>query len=235
MRRSPAPPLKGQDRPTPGAAAPWFTQALVRMRRHFWLKTFGFTAFMSLFFIAYFHILRQPAYAVTLMPLTTVDRLIGFQPLALPVYLSLWFYVGIAPMLLRQVRELIVYSMWMTALCVAGLAVFYFWPTAAPPHSVDLAKYPAFAVLQGVDAAGNAFPSLHVATAVFTAGWVDHLLRELRAGRAMRILNWSWLLLISYSTLAIKQHVLLDLIAGWAFGLAFVLPSLAWRSRNEHA
>ena len=114
----------------------------------------------------------------------------------------------------------------MGALCASGLAAFYFWPSAVPRLVLDLAEHPAFAVLQGVDAAGNACPSLHVAAAVFSAFWIDHLLRRFEAGRIARGLSLVWLALIVYSTLAIKQHVVLDVLAGAALALLFALPSL---------
>ncbi len=205
------------------------------MRAHVVLKTLGITAFMALFFVGYFHVLRHPTHPVTTMPLTALDRWIGFEPDALAAYVSLWVYVGVAPGLLLTLRELLVYGMWAAGLCLAGLACFYFVPTAVPPSGLDLAGYPGFALLQGVDAAGNACPSLHVAAAIFSAVWIDHLLRELRAWPALRIVNAAWFLLIAWSTMAVKQHVALDVLAGSVLGLTFALPSLRWRARERAA
>ena len=147
--------------------------------------------------------------------------------------MSLWLFVGIAPMLLRQRGEMLTYALWMAALCSSGLAIFYVWPTAVPPLLLDLDQHPALAVLQRVDAAGNACPSLHVASAVFSAIWLSRLLRELRAAASARLLNWGWLILIVYSTLAIKQHVVLDAVAGGLLGLVFALASLEPRRRGQ--
>ena len=201
------------------------------MRLHLVLKTVGITAFMWIFFIAYFHLLRHPAYPVVVMPLTALDRLIGFQPLALAAYLSLWFYVGIAPALAGSLVEAIVHGLWAAALCSVGLACFYFWPNAvpAPAFAPDLADQPAFALLQGVDAAGNACPSLHVATAMFSAICLHDLLRRVGVPPAVRWLNALWFVAIAYSTLAVKQHVVVDVLAGALLGVVFALPSLRWR------
>lgn len=144
-------------------------------------------------------------------------------------YASLWFYVGIASGLLSSVRELVAYGFWIGELCIAGLSCFYFWPTAMPPQALDLTQYPGFSVLQGMDAAANACPSMHVATAAFSAIWLDRLLGEVRAGPIVRAANWCWFVLIAYSTLAIKQHVALDVAAGLLLGTAFALPSLRFR------
>lgn len=202
---------------------------LARLKRYLLLKVAGTTAFITLFFVGYFHVLLHPAHLVTPMPEIWLDRLIGFQPIALVFYASLWVYVGLPPALLSGLRELVAYGCWIAALCLAGLACFYFWPTAVPPYPVDTTLYPAFAVIQGLDAPGNACPSLHVATAAFSAIWLDRLLRELGSGVTMRTVNGLWFLAIAWSTLATKQHVALDVLAGLLLGLAFALPSLRLR------
>lgn len=210
-------------------APTWTRDIGERIRCLFWLKAIGTTVFTWLFFIGYFHLLRNPAYPVAVMPLTALDRLIPFQPYALGAYLSLWFYVGIAPGLQLSFRELVVYGLWIGALCLTGLGLFYFWPTQIPPLAMDVSGFPGFAMLQGVDAAGNACPSMHVAVAIFTALWIEHLLRQARTPVLLRMLNGAWFLAIAYSTLAVKQHVVLDVVAGALLGMAFALPSLRWR------
>lgn len=186
---------------------------------------------MTLFFLAYFHLLHHPVYPVTEMPLTAVDRLIPFAPWGLPAYASLWLYVFLPPTLLVNLRQLYSYTGWIAGLCLTGLACFYFLPTAVPPSGVVASDALGFAILKGVDAAGNACPSLHVATAVFSAIWLDHLLRGMAASRLILLLNALWVSLICWSTLAIKQHVFLDLIGGLLLAFAFALPSLRLRPR----
>ncbi len=214
----------------PPARAPAWTAALgVRMRKHLALKLVGTTAFTWLFFIGYFHLLRHPAYPLSVMPLVALDRLVPFQPQMLPIYLSLWFYVGIAPGLQLTFNQLLVYGLWVGALCVTGLTLFYFWPTEIPPLMPHTAGFAGFSVLRGVDAAGNACPSMHVAVAMFSALWIERVLRLVQAPAPLRLLNAAWFLAIAYSTLAIKQHVVLDVLAGALLGIAFALPSLHWR------
>lgn len=210
---------------------PWTTEIALRMRRHFLLKLFGTAASVWAFFICYFWLLRHPAYPVVVMPLTALDHLIPFQPVTLFAYLSLWLYVGVAPGLHRTFRELVVYGLWAGALCVAGLGLFYFWPTAVPPLTIDVSGHPGFKMLQGVDASGNACPSMHVAIAMFTVIWVEHLLRNAGAPPALRAINVAWFLAISWSTLAVKQHVVIDVLAGALLGMVFAIPSLRWRPR----
>lgn len=201
-----------------------------RVRHRFVLKTLGITGFMWVFFLAYFHLLRHPAQPVIVMPLTALDHWVGFEPAALAAYVSLWVYVGIPAGLMRSLHHLVVYGLWIGALCLTGLACFYLVPTAVPPMAlpVDVAQHPGFALLQGVDAAGNACPSLHVATAVFSALWVQHQLRGMDAPQWVRALSALWAALIVWSTMATKQHVALDVAAGTLLALVFAAPSMRW-------
>lgn len=190
--------------------------------------------FTWIFFIAYFELLRGPAHPVTVMPLTPLDALIPFQPGAVWAYVSLWVYIGIAPALLPTMAAGYRYAAWAAALCGSGLLCFWLWPTMVPPslHAVDAgsAAEAGFALLRGIDAAGNACPSLHVASAVFSGMWIARVLRAAGAPGALQAINLAWLLAIVWSTVAIRQHVVLDVAAGAALGLAFGLVSSRWGS-----
>jgi hypothetical protein len=193
------------------------------------LTLFGTTLLTGLFFIAYFYVQRHPAYTPTILPLTALDRLVPFQPSALLAYVTLWVYIGVGPGLQRTSAELAVYTLWICGLCIAGLGIFYFWPTQVPVLAPQTTDFPGFAVLRGVDKTSNACPSLHVAVAIFTAVRVDEVLHSTRSPLPMRLLNATWFSVIAYSTLATKQHVALDAAAGTLLGLMFVLLSLHWR------
>ena len=212
----------------------WKARLMARMRFRFVTKFVGISAFNWIFFIGYFHLLRNPSGPATEMPLSALDHWIPFTPAALGAYVSLWLYTGIPAGLMPSLRQLIIYGLWMGAMCAAGLLLFYAFPTAVPAQAlpVDVALHPGFALLQGVDSAGNACPSLHVATAMFSALWIERILSQLRTPVALRVLNWLWLGLIVYATMAIKQHVLLDVIAGMALAALFAWPSLRWFMRS---
>lgn len=208
---------------------PWYRQAAVVIPRHLVLKSIGTTLFIGLFFGAYFYLLKDPAYPTTVMPITFLDRVIGFQPLALPIYISMWVYVSLPPALLATRRELYGYGVAMAGTCLAGLIVFYFWPTAVPAADIDWALYPDVNFLKSMDASGNACPSLHVATAVFSAIWLHHLLRRFGAPSWILTLNWGWCIGIVYSTLATRQHVAVDVLAGLVLGVSGAYLSLRHR------
>ena len=203
------------------AAAPralWRADVWSRVRCAWFAKMTATTLGISGFFVAYFWVLHHPRFPLTVMPLTALDRWVDFRPEALPVYLSLWLYVSLAPALLKSLRELASFGLAALALSAIGLGIFTLWPTAIPSFDIDWSQHPSIQFLKTVDVASNACPSLHVAFAVFAALWLERLLLEMHSAMALRVLNALWCLGILYSTLATRQHVVIDVVAGAALG-----------------
>jgi len=190
-----------------------------RMRAQFWLKSFGVPCFMALFFLGYIEILKHAFFPVREMSLTAIDRLIPYQPYAWSLYISLWVYVQLPLCLIDRRRELVLYGATAVVISLVGFVFFIFWPTAVPIAIVDTADS-LFAGIRSIDTTGNSCPSLHVAFAVFTAIWLERFFRRTKISVAARFLNVGWCLGIIYSTLATKQHVVLDACAGAGLGLA---------------
>ncbi len=212
------------------STTPWYRQIAAVIPKHMALKSIGTMLFIGLFFGAYFYLLKDPAYPTTVMPIIFLDRLIGFWPQSLPVYASLWLYVSLPPALLATKRELYGYGVSMAGTCTAALIIFYFWPTAVPAANINWALYPDMHSLKNMDASGNACPSLHVATAVFSGFWLHHLLRRFGSPRWLLTFNGVWCIAILYSTLATRQHVALDVLAGLALGVLAAVLSLQHRT-----
>jgi len=213
----------------------WTSQAAVAFWRLWIWKFIGSVAFAGLFFVGYFALLKHPSHAVTTMPVLAIDRAIPFQPHMIWVYVSLWFYLELAPCLLESKREILSYGVALTLMALSAFAIFYFWPTRVPVFQVDWSEYTMFSWLKQTDAAGNACPSLHVAFAVFTARWVDVVFKRLRAGPLPHFLNWAWSLAIIYSTIATRQHVAIDVGAGAALGAIFAALHVNWLRSRETA
>ena len=208
------------------APDPW-TRQIARRVAYLWpLKAVGTMVFMGIFFWAYFSVLRAPLGVPSVMPLTVVDRWIPFSVHAFPAYASLWVYASLTPALLREFRPLASFGLWMAAMCLFCLGVFWLYPTMVPAPDIDWALYPEMSVLKGVDASGNACPSLHVASAVFTAIWLNRILRSVAAPPFLDALNWALCLAILWSTIATRQHVVIDVLAGGLVGVTFALLAL---------
>lgn len=181
--------------------------------------------FILLFFWAYQHVLRNPGLAVVTMPVTVFDSWVAFCPESFWLYASLWLYTSLPPALTRSWRELIGYGAAIFLVCAIGVGIFAVYPTAVPMFDIDWIQHPGFAMLKRIDTAGNAFPSLHVATAVFSAIWLDRQLRDTGANTAVRGFSGLWCIGIVYSTMATKQHVAFDVAGGLVLG-----AGLGWLS-----
>lgn len=199
---------------------------IVRFWIHWCLKAVGVMAFTGIFFAIYFYLLKHSLFPITQMPLTVVDRFIGFQPYFLYFYLSLWVYVSLVPALIKTKRELFYYGGYIGVMCLVGIAIYIGFPTTIPNALIDWNHYPEFTFLKTVDAAGNAFPSMHVASAFFSLFWLREQLKQMKAPRFFLWINWLWCLGIIYSTVAIKQHVFLDVLGGIVLGGMFAFLTL---------
>lgn len=210
----------------------WRRAIVQRVTSHSLLKGSSTMIGIGLFFAAYFWVLHHPLGDVTTMPVLALDRWLDFEfaamPLYLSLYLSLWVYVSLGPALLPDRRALLGYGIACTVIAGVGLTLFLFWPTKVPPLAAEVASHAGMAMLRGVDMSGNACPSLHVAFAVFAAVGLARELRAIGAPHWLRALNALWCTGIVYSTLATRQHVVLDALAGALLGAAVAALLAGW-------
>lgn len=201
----------------------WHAQIVYRLKSDWLLKSVGTSVFMAAFFYCYFAVLRSPAFPVGIMPTTPVDDAIIFWPSAFYIYASLWVYTSLVPALQPSFYRLTVYGWGIGLVCATGLVFFYFWPTAVPFSSANWFNDPSMKVLRELDMAGNACPSLHVASSIFTAMCMRRQLSSMACPNWLHAINWVWCALIVYSTMAIKQHVMWDVVAGLILGIVFAV------------
>jgi membrane-associated phospholipid phosphatase len=161
-----------------------------------------------------------------------LDRWLDFEFAAMPLYLSLWVYLSLGPALLPDRRALLRYGAACLFIAAVGLTLFLFWPTKVPPLTAavaaEVADHAGMTMLRGVDMSGNACPSLHVAFAVFAAVGLARELRSIGASAWVGALNALWCFGIVYSTLATRQHVVLDVLGGALLGALAALLLAAW-------
>jgi membrane-associated phospholipid phosphatase len=178
------------------------------------VKMIGTTVGISGFFVVYFWVMHNPPSEPMVMPLTRLDHWVDVSDDAMVLYGSLWFYISLAPAFAKDKAELWACARDAAIMAAVGLVVFWLFPTTVPVFAVDWAQYPALQFLKATDVGGNAFPSLHVAFAVLTAVLLERQLRSVQAPTWLRVLNLLWAFGIVYSTLATRQHVLLDVLGG---------------------
>jgi len=212
----------------------WKDELAKRLRTRWLFKMLSTMIGIAGFFYAYFWVMRHPLSAMTAMPLTWMDELVVFWPQSFLLYISLWVYVGLGTALAKDLRELTAFGASSLVMIVVGLGIFMIAPTKVSGFPIDWSRYPSLAFLRSVDIAGNACPSLHAAFAVFTAFVVHSHLTAIRAARALRVCNVLWCLGILYSTMATRQHVALDVIAGSVLAVpASILYARAGRIRSQ--
>jgi membrane-associated phospholipid phosphatase len=147
-----------------------------------------------------------------------LDRMMAVQPAWAAIYLSLYVFVIILPMLVLRDRELFRRAMrGYLSVMLTAYAVFLLYPTVAP-HT-DAVEGTGFAVwllrlIYSLDAPYNCFPSLHVAYSFVAA------LACYRVHRQVGIAAVAWAALIGVSTIYTKQHYVVDVLAGAAMGIA---------------
>lgn len=206
---------------------PLWTRAIAHRITSLWpVKAVGTTVFMTLFFWAYFTVLENPSRPPFVVPTMAIDHWISLVPWAYGFYVSLWVYVSLPPALLLNMRALLHFGGWVLTMCLLCLVFFWWFPTQTPTLDIDWQRYPGLALIKGLDAPGNAFPSLHVASAVFSAFWLRRIFAAIGTPRWLQTLNVLQCLAIAWSTIATLQHVAWDVMAGAAVGAAFGWASL---------
>jgi membrane-associated phospholipid phosphatase len=193
----------------PVATPTSWARALGRRALALWpLKLIGNTLATIGFFPLYFWVMRHSGEAWVL-PLTPIDRLVAFWP----------------ALFSRDRRELTAFSLACALMTTIALVVFWCLPTAIPNFTIDTSPGTTLHFLKTKDSAGNAFPSLHVSFSVFACVVLARQLRSVGAPAWLRGLNLAWAAGIVYSTMAVRQHVLIDVGGGFVLGVVFGLAT----------
>ena len=176
-------------------------------------------AITVLFWVVYFHLERLSHGSVTQMPVSAVDRVIPFVPSAAFVYVSQFITVPLVVWLMTSRRQLLRCCRGLLLLMGVSFLVFYFWPTVISRPGIVPGRFFIYDLVVGADKSGNACPSLHAAFGIFTAGCAWEVFQGWRNRRWLIGASWVWTAGVLASTLLIKQHVMLDLLAGGLLGI----------------
>lgn len=145
------------------------------------------------------------------MPQLAIDRVIPFCFNGMWLYFS--FYLLLATVGLVVEKKLFIQYLytigWVTAV---SHAVFLFYPNGVMRGDIDFDSVPViYQVLASLDMPRNAMPSLHASLSVVAAIAVQFSVNFPKWSKG---LVWLWVLGIFWSTIALRQHVSLDLLAG---------------------
>jgi len=176
------------------------------------------------------HLIGAPEWTPSATPL---DDAIAFDARWVWVYHSLVLLVPIVPLMATRREELVRYANGLVLLCLPCFAIFALFPVAGPrPEAAALiARDNAlYQLILGLDGTGNSLPSLHVGLTLYNLCFGYHLAKRALTPERLRVYVIAatvWGTAIVFSTLAIKQHWLIDLPPGALLG--WLACRFSWR------
>ena len=105
--------------------------------------------------------------------------------------------------------------------------IFLFWPTGIVRGIEPQTTLHSW--LLSIDQPRNVLPSLHASLAVYAGLIMQKTFNQRQTSTGFQTLLLTWVLLILWSTIAIRQHVAIDIAAGALLGIV-VYAILAWNS-----
>ena len=206
----------------PGAYSPRLWLELRRRIRFMWVTKMLLTAGgIASFLWLYFVVMTNPLGTPRAVYMTALDHWIPASELMLVPYGSLWVYLSLSLALIGTRAEVRAFVTAAGAMSMVGLIVFWTLPTFAPIAFSRISDYPWLAFLRRTDFLGNALPSLHVAFALLSGCLIRQQMRLMHVPSWWHAINIIWFLSICYSTLATRQHAILDVVGGLIFGRVF--------------
>jgi membrane-associated phospholipid phosphatase len=186
-----------------------------RARTHWRIKAALTLALAVFFCVPYFALQRVPVFPARTLPVSGIDRAIGFEPRWVWIYQSVYLLLVLVPWMVTSREGLRRYAAGFAGLSTAAFLCFFFVPVIGPRPDGQVTNV-MFRILASYDRPLNCFPSLHVGLAVYTmlaARWIlDGTWRPTRNG--LLFLGWFWTALIAYAAVATKQHYAIDIPAG---------------------
>ena len=179
---------------------------------------------ITMIFVPYLLIQKLSIFEITIIPETTVDRLIPFNDGFIWVYNTLSLFAIIVTFQFTEKRELLKYVGGILVISIASMLIFVFFPTECPrpPLEGTTEFYQYFITL---DKPSNALPSLHISVVLYTMLTV---VINVEMNRAFKVILGVWCAVIIYSTLATKQHLMLDVYAGVLLAVLVFFANLRW-------
>src|SRR5438034_9678040 len=131
------------------------------------LKLELYLALSAAFCVCYFSLQRFPLFSTRTLPLTSLDRAIGFHPEGIYVYQSVYALVPLFPFLARTRGQLMQYTRGFLCLCGISFLIFALVPIVCPRPDGET-SVAMFRLMTSYDGKINTNPSLHVGLRVYS-------------------------------------------------------------------
>jgi membrane-associated phospholipid phosphatase len=165
------------------------------------------------------------------LALTYIDKAVGFHAIWGWVYISFFILLMIALLKAPVAISKRCAIVWILNTIVA-CACFYFVPTKMPFEYVNdpVKGCRIMKLIWLVDGNYNCFPSLHIANSLAVTYFFN-----LKRVLPVKILFWTWCMLITYSVLSIKQHYFYDILGGvWLAFINVLIVKWIYQSPQEN-
>lgn len=168
----------------------------------------------------------------TSVPMVAGDELFNFSPPWILIYFSSYVSIPLSYLLIfNKISKRFIRS--FLTLTIISFIIFMLFPTKVPRYDFDYSHMNfifsfLFQVLHSADSPTNCIPSLHVSTAFLIFYLSLSMQRKLLIG-----LSFLYAILVSLSTLFVKQHLLLDVYSGFiAASLVYIFIRLLERNNG---
>lgn len=151
---------------------------------------------------------------------------IPFVPDAIIAYLLIFPFLLAPVFLVKRYSDFIPVLGVYAALVFVSLVIFFQFPTIMARPNTPVYGFAGwlFGIIRAIDGPNNLFPSLHVSSVVYVAQVNGFFCPKAKWP------SWVCAVLISVSTLLVKQHAVVDVLGGAVFGTAAYM--LLWFLRR---
>lgn len=167
----------------------------------------------------------------TVVPHMTIDWAIPFSTPWILIYFSSYISIPISYLVLfYKIKDRFIRS--FLSLTFFSFIIFMLFPTTVPRFELDYSNMnivyeTLFKLLYSADSPTNCIPSLHVSTAFIIFYLSLSFKRKLLISSTL-----VYAILVSLSTMFVKQHLFLDVITGFSAATLIYFANTWWEKRN---
>ena len=164
------------------------------------------------------------------LPMTYIDRLIGFHPFFTYIYVSFFLQLFIGVVYTDEDISLKCAGAIVLNACMAS-PVFYFFPTTMTTAFFNEGHHTTHFMsvfIRSLDKNYNCFPSIHIANSLVASVYFN-----VRRSRPWQVISVLWFILIAWSVISTRQHYFIDVIGGLTVAVTSMSIINRTTSRNQ--